>query len=596
MKNMSVRVKLILLIVIASVGLAAAGAFAVMGMASIRMDAIAAEEVALREDYDNNLKNEVETAITLLEEYNAKYEAGKCSLEEAKKQAADMLRELRFGEDGYFWADDYEGNCIVLLGNDTEGTNRIDKVDANGVAYMHEIINNGRQAGGGFSEYEFPKAGETVPSPKRAYSKVYEPFGWVIGTGNYTDSIDKALEAKSAELYKVAARWVTYMAVTGVVILLVVIGIGSYILLSIVRPLREAAKLAGQIGAGDMTGRADRKWTESNDEIGTLMRAMNDLAKNLDSILGEVQHGGERLASDVEGALTNLNKLNDEIESVSATTEQLSAGMEETSASAQQISSMSQEIETVSKNIAVRAQEGAEKAADIHQRAMEAKESTTANKAKASNIKNEISVSLKKSLEDAKVVGEIKKLAEAIMGITSQTNLLALNASIEAARAGETGRGFAVVADEIQNLAEQSKATVENIQKLTADVTVAVDNLSADAEKLLNFVAVDISGNFHAFLDIADAYNDDAKYVDDLVTDFSAISQELLASIDGVLTSIDNVSKAATEGAEGTTEIASRSSDVAGDSAKILELMHEADETAAVLKECVEKFKLTRTK
>ena len=80
------------------------------------------------------------------------------------------------------------------------------------------------------------------------------------------------------------------------------------------------------------------------------------------------------------------------------------------------------------------------------------------------------------------------------------------------------------------------------------------------------------------------------------MTDFSAISQELLASIDGVMTSIDNVSKAATEGAEGTTEIASRSSDVAGDSSKILELMHEAGETAAVLKECVEKFKLSSTK
>lgn len=406
----------------------------------------------------------------------------------------------------------------------------------------------------------------------------------------------KLIARGNPELDAISSQWMGYMAAFGGIVFVLLIAVGIIILLSIDRPLKEAVKLINRMAAGDMTGRADPRRMETKGEFGELMTSMNTLAKNLDEILTEVQRGSLALAEDMSGALTNLNKLNGEIESVSATTEQLSAGMEETSASAQQVDSMAREIETVSKNIAVRAQEGAEKAADIHQRAMEAKESTTANRAKASNMKNEISVSLKKSLEDAKVVGEIKKLAEAIMGITSQTNLLALNASIEAARAGETGRGFAVVADEIQNLAEQSKATVENIQKLTAEVTVAVDNLSADAEKLLNFVAVDISGNFHAFLDIADAYNDDAKYVDDLVTDFSAISQELLASIDGVMTSIDSVSKAATEGAEGTTEIASRSSDVAGDSAKILELMHEADETAAVLKECVEKFKLSSTK
>lgn len=406
----------------------------------------------------------------------------------------------------------------------------------------------------------------------------------------------KQIAQGNPELDAISGKWMGYMTYCGAIVFALLIIASIVILINIDRPLKEAVKLINQMAAGDMTGRADVRRMEAKDEFGVLMTSMNKLAKNLDEILEEVQGGSFKLSEDVDGALTNLNKLNDEIESVSATTEQLSAGMEETSASAQQVDSMAREIETVSKNIAVRAQEGAEKAADIHQRAKEAKENTTASQAKASNVKNEISISLKKSLEDAKVVGEIKKLAEAIMGITSQTNLLALNASIEAARAGEAGRGFAVVADEIQNLAEQSKATVENIQKLTADVTVAVDNLSADAEKLLDFVAVDISGNFHAFLDIADAYNDDAKYVDDLVTDFSAISQELLASIDGVMTSIDNVSKAANEGAEGTTEIASRSSDVAGNSSKILELMHEADETAAVLKECVERFKLSSTK
>lgn len=62
--------------------------------------------------------------------------------------------------------------------------------------------------------------------------------------------------------------------------------------------------------------------------------------------------------------------------------------------------------------------------------------------------------------------GEIEQTVSAIGEIANATNLLALNASIEAARAGEAGRGFAVVASEIQNLSNNTKVLLEEIQKV----------------------------------------------------------------------------------------------------------------------------------
>ena len=177
-----------------------------------------------------------------------------------------------------------------------------------------------------------------------------------------------------------------------------------------------------------------------------------------------------------------------------------------------------------------------------------------------------------------------------ITSIASQTNLLSLNASIEAARAGEAGKGFAVVADEIRNLAEQSKNTVENIQRITEEVTSAVGELSGDAQRLLDFVSVNVTENFKNFLTVTDAYNGDAAYVDELVTDFSAISEELLASIDNVLQAIEGVSKASMEGAQGTTDIAERSSNVAIMSGSVREEVTTADETVMRLVEQVGKF------
>jgi methyl-accepting chemotaxis protein len=142
-------------------------------------------ESSIKQDYDNNIKNQVQNVISLLNGINDKCNAGEYTLEEAKKISADLLRGLTYGDGGYFWADTYEGDNIVLLGKDAEGANRMKAVDVNGYPYMENIIANGRKEGGGFTEYWFPKTGETKALPKRSYSIAFEPFGWVIGTGKF---------------------------------------------------------------------------------------------------------------------------------------------------------------------------------------------------------------------------------------------------------------------------------------------------------------------------------------------------------------------------------------------------------------------------
>ena len=230
------------------------------------------------------------------------------------------------------------------------------------------------------------------------------------------------------------------------------------------------------------------------------------------------------------------------------------------------------------------------KADSIRDRAVVIKDTTQKKYEHTHEIHEDISDHLTKALEDIKIVDQIGILAESIMGITAQTNLLALNASIEAARAGEAGKGFAVVAEQIRVLAEQSKETVSNIQEVTQSVVGAVDNLAGDSARLLEFVGTDVVQNLEDFSQMADSYNDDAQKVDELVTDFSASSEELLASISGVMNGIGDVSKAASEGASGTTDIAQKTTVVVEKSSDIKEKASKAHASADVLKSQVEKF------
>lgn len=593
MKNLKMSVKLSMILVLVFIMVMGSGFSAIKGMKTISSHADDALEEEVRNQYDESIRQQVDNAISMLDQYYAAYEAGECTLEEAKKQGADMLRELRYGDSGYFWADDTEGNNIVLLGSDTEGTNRMGTKDGNGYEMVKDIIAVGQQPDGGYCDYVFPKEGGTENLPKRSYSRLYEPFGWVIGTGNYTDYIDEIVEGEKQTIGATRNEWIMKMEICTVVFFLLTIAVIIYLIADTTGWMKKAVGYAQKLESGDMTGRSAAGRLKRKDEFGILERALNSMAATFDEVIGAVKRHGLTLAGDVDEVMEQLGELNDDISSVSAATEELSASMEETAASAQQIETISHQIETVSKNIAVRAQDGAEKVVSIHQRAQQAKKDTESNYQNAKDMKAEISGSLIQALEEAKVVEQIEVLAQSIMGITAQTNLLALNASIEAARAGEAGKGFAVVADEIRSLAEQSKVTAENIQQVTQKVTGAVQNLADDSSRLLNFVAKDVSKSFHQFTDIADAYNQDAADVDEMVTDFSAISEELLASIEGVLQSINDVSKAANEGANGTNEIAQRASNIVEKSENVITVMNEVGDASNEMREIVQKFIIT---
>ena len=562
MKHIRIKIKMTLLTLLVLIGLVVLTAVTIAEMKGMNTDFIVQQEETIRTNYDQNIKQQVENAISLLDSVYSRYESGELTLSEARKSGADLLRDLRYGDNGYFWADTYDGTNVVLQGNDTEGTNRMNAVDGNGTSYMKLIIENGMQAGGGFSEYEFPKEGETEPSPKRAYSKAYEPFGWVIGTGNYTDYIDEEIAQTKMELEETLKQNVQYLLIVDAILIILVMSSCIYVSTDLSKNFKLSLNYLEHMSRGDFTQTLPKRLQNRRDDFGILAAHLEDTKVNISALIQTVQEEGyqiDDIATTVDKA---VHLLNGDLETVSATTEELAAGMEETASSTETVTNMSNEIEFAAKNIAMRSQDGAKQASDIHMRASKAKQDTSIQRENIHRIHTEISSSLKEALEQSTIVQQISVLSDSVMEITSQTNLLALNASIEAARAGEAGRGFAVVATEIGNLANQSRDTVTEIIAVTEKVTNAVNRLANDSKSLLDFVATDVSKSYDLFDDISMAYNNDASEVDSLISDFSATSEELLASVESVLNAMEEIARAANEGAEGTTNIASSTLDI----------------------------------
>ncbi len=373
-----------------------------------------------------------------------------------------------------------------------------------------------------------------------------------------------------------------------VVIAFLLVSISS---VSISGPIKKSSEYLNAIAKGDFSVDMDAKLLLRKDEIGTIANGINDMRNSLKHLVQSIKNESESIKHEVESAMSNMDTLNNNLKDVSATTQELAASMEETAASSEEMSATCQGIEGAVQSIAERSQEATFAVGEISSRAEQTKVNVNTAQKKAFEIFVNTKKQLERAIEDSKVVNQINILSDSIMQITDQTNLLALNAAIEAARAGEAGRGFSVVADEIRKLAEQSKTNVMKIQDVTTRVTTSVDNLSSSSNNLLTFMATDVDSDYRTMLEVADKYNEDAKYVDDLVAEFSSTSEELLASVEGVIAAIDGVASAANTGASGTSDIASKVAEVNLNSDAVMQQVEKSKERADKLKAEIEKFK-----
>jgi methyl-accepting chemotaxis protein len=314
----------------------------------------------------------------------------------------------------------------------------------------------------------------------------------------------------------------------------------------------ELDTLAGK--GGDLTQKIN---INRRDEIGDLAEVVNKFLGNLREIITGVVNEAKNVDASVDVVTQNMQMLYDNMQGVSATTEEMSASMEQTAASTQEMNATSEEISLAVKAMAMKAQDGSAAASEIKKRADELKMSALKSQKTANDIYVSTQEKVKHAIVQSKEVEHINELSSAIMAITEQTNLLSLNAAIEAARAGEAGKGFAVVAEEIRKLADVSKKTAGKIQDITKTVIESVGNLSGSSDMVLQFIENQVIKDYQMLVKSGEQYSEDAAMVMNLVTDFSATSEEVLTSINSMAEAIGDISSTNNENVNGISTIAS---------------------------------------
>ena len=548
----------------------------------------------LLEDIQAQQQDEVELAWSVINQIYEKQVSGEYSEAQAKELAADMVRNLRFNDGkGYFWIDTVDGTNVVQLGDaNVEGTNRYNDSDIDGNYYIQDIIAAAKQ-GGGYAFFSFPKPGETVATPNMSYSMLFEPYGWVIGTAVWIDSIDELKTEYEDEAHQTMKRSIYQLAIFITILVILLAALAIIVGNKIANPIIHITDEIERMATGDFSNKETRAKAaiKNKSEIGQMVVAETTLQANIRGLMENINDTIAFVSSESQELMKISNQAADASEMVAENCTEVAGNCNN---QMDVVNSANSEVGMLVNKVS----EFLETLALFQSEIEHTNDAAATGRTDILDVVNQMNT-IESAVKDTSSVimaleeqlGKIGSIVNTISEIANQTNLLSLNASIEAARAGEAGRGFAVVASEISNLADESNDATAQIAEMITSIQESSKEAVSAMEKGLESVAqgtkvVNHSGE--TFKLIVERISDISKQAEVM----QGIVQELSDGTDNVKNYFGGIDHMSCNVADATSNVSAASQEQAASAQEIYAASQRLTKKIEELNDIIHKFKI----
>lgn len=232
----------------------------------------------------------------------------------AKEQVTQILSAMIYGDEGFFFVYDYDGNNIVSpRQTDLIGQNWIDLRDSNGTPVVEEIIKTAR-SGAGYVEHLWPKPSNGVEAEMITYVTSFPSWRWAVGTGLFIDDVLATTAAARAEVEARVQRTFIYIGAITLGALLLVFFTGIFI------NIRER-----RLADAKLKKLTQRVFDAQEEERGRVARELHDgisqilvgVRYALDSARRRVKVGDNRAEDTLERGMDHLNTAIHEVRRIS---------------------------------------------------------------------------------------------------------------------------------------------------------------------------------------------------------------------------------------------------------------------------------------
>ena len=570
LKNVKVRIKLIVSFLIVAVLIGIVGGVGIMSLKNIGENA--------KKMYDQNLKN-----VYMLTDM-------KQNLTEIKSDISELLNSKYDGES--FVKDKLEKSITDSNSENDEYINQLkNSFKDSEEKEIFEQFNN--------ELIQYRDLRENIL--KLIHAKNYE-----IATEKYKDiykvtdalfsDLDKLIQTNLKEssiandnIVSIYTKSTMIMSILSVIGLILAVIIGLVLANDINKPLQKMKSFGEKLANYDL----DFEFSATRrDEFGQTGRALNKAKGNIKELVKMIIENSQNMSASSEELSATIEELSSKAISIGEAVNIIASNMQETSAGTEEISASIQEVDSSINILSQKAMDGSNNANGAKERATEVKSNSQEAMQKAKEISVEKQKKMEKVIEDGKIVDNIKVMADTIASISEQTNLLALNAAIEAARAGEQGKGFAVVAEEVRALAEQSSEAVKSIQETITEVQGAFKNSIDTGSDILEFINKDVNTQFIAYEKTGNQYFDDSDFVTKMSEEIAAMSEEVTATVGQVSEAVQNMAGVAQKSSEQAETIKESMNETTQGLEQVATTAQSQAELAQKLNEIVQKFKI----